>query len=169
MTTDKSDAPSLRASTGIQSVIHSSNRASTAPPPHGVELLLISPFREDLETLKDILSSDCTIIGTASCREALFFLCRGRVPVIVCERDLPDGTWKDLLSHLAEFQEMPALIVTSKFANEELWAEVMDLGGFDVVAKPFSELEVKNAVALAWREVIAPSQHSLAANSTGAD
>ncbi len=36
----------------------------------------------------------------------------------------------------------PALIVTSPAAGPRLWAEVLNLGGYDVLAQPFSTEEV---------------------------
>jgi len=34
------------------------------------------------------------------------------------------------------------LIVTTRLADECLWAEVLNLGGFDLISKPFYEKEV---------------------------
>jgi DNA-binding response OmpR family regulator len=56
---------------------------------------------------------------------------------VICEHHLPDGTWLDILNHLDGSIEKPLLVVTSRFADEALWAEVLNLGGFDVIAKPF--------------------------------
>jgi hypothetical protein len=65
--------------------------------------------------------------------------------VVICERSLPDGDWKDLLG------KTPRLIVTSDAADEALWAEVLNLGGNDVLAQPFDEQEVRRVVAMAGR------------------
>jgi len=115
-----------------------------------------------------MLAEDYLIADADTCQEAVGFLCRDRVPLIFCERDLPDGNWRDILSHLAELTDAPALVVTSKFADEYLWSEVLNLGGFDVLAKPFRELEVKHVVAGALRQQ-APAQRVLAAGTAGLD
>jgi FixJ family two-component response regulator len=74
--------------------------------------------------------------------------------VVICERSLADGDWKDLLGKTAR------LIVTSHAADEALWAEVLNLGGYDVLAQPFDEQEVRRVVALAGR-VLERSEHLL--------
>jgi hypothetical protein len=43
------------------------------------------------------------------------------------------------------------LIVTAKLADDRLWAEVLNLGGFDVLAQPFYRGEVTRAVGHACR------------------
>ena len=70
--------------------------------------------------------------------------------VIVCERDLPDGTWKDVLEIAASIPQPPPVIVTSRLADDYLWAEVLNLGGYDVLAKPFDPREVARTLKLAW-------------------
>jgi DNA-binding response OmpR family regulator len=41
--------------------------------------------------------------------------------------------------------------VTSRTADECLWAEVLNLGGYDVLAKPFNSNEFIQVVSTAWR------------------
>jgi len=45
----------------------------------------------------------------------------------------------------------PPLIVTSRLADERLWAEVLNLGAFDVIAKPFDRMETMRVISAAWR------------------
>jgi len=72
-------------------------------------------------------------------------------PVLLCEETLPDGSWKDLLA-LCQCAANPAyLIVTSQFADDRLWAEVLNVGAYDVLAKPFQSKEVFRVIGLAWR------------------
>jgi DNA-binding response OmpR family regulator len=70
--------------------------------------------------------------------------------VVVCERDLPDGDWKDVLEVTASLPNPPSVIVTSRLADEYLWAEVLNLGGYDVLAKPLDQQEVSRSLNLAW-------------------
>jgi len=71
--------------------------------------------------------------------------------VVVCERDLPPGSWKDVLEQVTILPDPPSLIVTSQLADERLWAEVLNLGAFDVLAKPFDNAEAMRVIAAAWR------------------
>lgn len=75
-----------------------------------------------------------------------------RLPrVIVCERDLPDGSWKDIVEVAASLPGRPPVIVTSRLADDYLWAEVLNLGGYDVLRKPLDRGEVHRSVGLAWQ------------------
>ena len=71
------------------------------------------------------------------------------VPVIVCERDFQDGDWKLLLEEIGRLTKPPRLIVASRFADERLWAEVLNLGGHDLLATPFDADEVHRVVSYA--------------------
>jgi|SwirhirootsSR2_FD_contig_91_414037_length_3438_multi_3_in_0_out_0_5 DNA-binding response OmpR family regulator len=145
----------------------STKRSEISKPERSPEILLISPAREDHETLGRILCDLHPIGGAASCREAVAFLCRYRVPVIFCERDLPDGTWRDILSYTAELTNPPALIVTSRLADEYLWAEALNMGAYDVLAKPFHEREVRYALTGALRLTTSPAPRVLTAGASG--
>ncbi len=124
---------------------------SARPQAGGREaILLVSPISEDHSFLVPLLGA----IGrktycARNYREAVTALCRDRIAVVLCECDLPDGKWKDLLSQVAPMSDPPCLIVTSRVADERLWAEVLNLGGYDVLAKPFDAQEVRRVVALA--------------------
>jgi len=40
----------------------------------------------------------------------------------------------------------PLLIVASRLADERLWAEVLNLGGYDVLLKPFEPAELRRVI-----------------------
>ena len=49
------------------------------------------------------------------------------------------------------FRALPLLIVTSRLADAYLGAEVLNLGGYDVLAKPFKSAEFIQVMSMAWR------------------
>src|SRR5947208_1062918 len=59
--------------------------------------------------------------------------------------------WKDLLRHLWTMEFPPALVVADRLADERLWAEVLNLGGYDLLTKPFVEKEVIHVLSTACR------------------
>jgi DNA-binding response OmpR family regulator len=127
----------------------------------GNRILSVSSAREDHAALRHILYElPWRITAATTCVEAKARLNRLRVSIILCERDLPDGSWKDLLSCISDAAERPLLIVTSRFADEYLWAEVLNLGGYDVLAKPFRDQEVRHVLASAWVQKINPVQRA---------
>jgi DNA-binding response OmpR family regulator len=86
-------------------------------------------------------------------RKARALLNLDLVRVVVCEHALPDGDWRDLLGVAASRQCPPPIIVTSRLADERLWAEVLNLGGYDVLAKPLDRDESLRAIGLAWERL----------------
>jgi DNA-binding response OmpR family regulator len=113
-------------------------------PVSAIKVLLICPSESGI--LAGMLrAGNCAVRTTNSFREACGELSSDGNPVVICERSLPDGDWKDLVG------KTPRLIVTSHAADEALWAEVLNLGGYDVLAQPFDEQEVRRVVAMARR------------------
>ena len=55
-----------------------------------------------------------------------------------------------MLREITRISHPPMLIVTSRTADDRLWAEALNLGAYDVLAKPFDQSEVTRVVSLAW-------------------
>jgi DNA-binding NtrC family response regulator len=125
---------------------------------HPVRLsgLAISPSVENLSFLDGIFNESIfkearwKLHTAGTYREALAQLSDKTVPVVLSECRLPDGSWKDVLNQLAPMLQRPRLIVFSRHADERLWAEVLNLGGFDLLATPFRTEELVFAIGSAW-------------------
>ena len=123
------------------------------PQPRTATMLLgVSSRREDHVFLEQIFRDTNWELREARCyRDALSILCTDRMPVIVCECCLPDGNWQDVLGQIVVLLNAPRLIVASREPNERLWAEVLNLGGYDVLTRPFDKAEVLRSVSRAWQ------------------
>jgi DNA-binding response OmpR family regulator len=75
---------------------------------------------------------------------------RNAIRLILCESELAPDSWRQMLEYLKHMDEPPLLIVTSRQADEQLWAEALNLGAYDVLAKPFNTSEVTRILSLAW-------------------
>lgn len=91
------------------------------------------------------LSSATGVVG------ALAVLRDRPIPVVIVERALPCGDWRDLFAALQVLPHHPRLVVTSRLADEYVWVEVLNLGGHDVLAKPFRAAEVRWVLESGWR------------------
>jgi DNA-binding response OmpR family regulator len=114
-------------------------------------VLAVLPFGEDRTVLKQILGhSIWEVRFTATFDEARNALHTFSFGVVISEGRLPDGLgWKDLLREIQDVAASPPLIVVDRLADELLWAEVLNLGGYDVLVKPFEIKEVLHAVTVA--------------------
>jgi DNA-binding response OmpR family regulator len=84
-----------------------------------------------------------------------------RPDVVLTDSSLPEGQcWKDVLRFAQETSDKLPVIVSSRLADERLWAEVLNLGGYDLLVKPFIAAEVRNVVGMAcragWNRAAAP-------------
>ena len=123
-------------------------------------VLSVSPLAEDHTSLSSIfersgriLCSDSkwTLRPCATVESAMAALCQTRIPLAVTERDLAPGSWRDILENILLLPDPPVLMVTSRLADEHLWAEALNLGAYDVLVKPFDASEVMRVLDSAWR------------------
>lgn len=126
-----------------------------------VNVLLVSPSAEENRALSRILNDSAWRLSRVSgYEEAITYLTRNRVAIVVCESELPDGSWRDILLDIRSYSAPPVLIVTSRQADEYLWAEVLNLGGYDLLAKPFDDEEVRRVIANACTRIKVSSRWS---------
>jgi DNA-binding NtrC family response regulator len=116
-----------------------------------VEVLIVSPSEDDHSSLRNILRhSNWKLYEAFDCREALALLREHGIRVIICDQDAPDGGWGTLLAEVETLPARPRLIVCSRVADHQLWGEVLNLGGYDVLPVPFDAREVFRVSFLAW-------------------
>jgi len=124
-----------------------------------ITALSICPKKEDHAGLRSLISTSdwplCrgfrwALRSTDSLDKALPVLVSGGIPVLLCERDLARGTWKDVVEALHALPDPPYVIVTSKHADDRLWVEALNLGAYDVLQTPFNPSELTRTLSLAW-------------------
>lgn len=108
---------------------------------------------------------DWALHEAGSTADVARFLNQRRVPVVICDRSLADGDWRDILQSIHSLPSAPRLIVTAIDADDALWADVLNRGGYDVLAQPFREQEVVRVVASAFRQWAADGKRGQAAPS----
>ncbi|MBI1899255.1 MAG: response regulator [Acidobacteria bacterium] len=124
-----------------------------ADMPQDVTVLVVTSDRSDISALQRILShSNWRLRHVLTCKAALEALAHEQVHVVLCDRTLSDGTWRDLVDALGSREVPPQVIVMARCADEHLWGEVLNLGGFDLLAKPLGAREVYSVISHAWRQ-----------------
>ena len=133
-------------------------------------VLAVDPVSEDHAALVEIFNNsrwdlcpDCRLKlrTTVSSSRAMDILRTTAIPIALCESDLQPGTWREFLDQMAPLREPPFLIVTSRLADEYLWAEALNLGIYDVLAKPYNPDEVTRVVSMAWLHWCERYEHPL--------
>ena len=71
-------------------------------------------------------------------------------PVILYDIDPADPNgWREALGQFLSVHSGARVIFASRLADEDLWIEVLETGGHDLLSKPFSESELRQAVRCA--------------------
>lgn len=128
---------------------------SIAPGPELMpSILIVSADHRDRRWLFRALRTSGWACRTAgSTRSAFNALSRTVATfLVICEQNLPDGDWKDLLKRATGEMGQPLLIVTSTHADDRLWVEVLNVGGFDLLMKPFDKTELGRVMEMALRQ-----------------
>ena len=120
-------------------------------PPSVVSALVVNARAEERRMLRGIFArTQWRWHSVASIAEAMSWMAqRGSPQVMICDQNLPDGSWRLLFEQTEILPRAPKFIVSSRVADDYLWAEVLNLGGHDVLATPFDQSEVARVVGSA--------------------
>ena len=117
-------------------------------------LLLIDDEKNYLLVLEALLlDAGYTVTALSDPESALAFLDESEVDVIVTDMKMPKLSGKDVLQHVKrDYPHIPVLVMTA-FGSIESAVDIMKMGAFDYITKPFSNdellLSIQNAAELA--------------------
>jgi len=83
-----------------------------------------------------------------TCGEALRGISGGQPGILLCDKQLPDGDWKDLIGWLADDPEPPRMIVLAG-DDPVFYAEAINLGAYDVLMRPLDAEELRRVALIA--------------------
>jgi DNA-binding NtrC family response regulator len=116
--------------------------------------------------LRHVLShSRWMLLEVPNIAEAVSRLEKSAEVVIICQPVLSDGTWKQLLDCTSYFLPPPPLLVASLHADDDLWMEVLNSGGYNVISKPFDLHELVRLVSLAWLDRLEKARRTIRASA----
>lgn len=111
----------------------------------GISALLVAVDDRELHRMADPLKAcQWTLRFARSGSEARAVLNAEDIPLVIVDGDAESSFWRDLLepSPLPKDAGKPKFVVASREADVRLWAEVLNLGGFDLLIKPLDADEV---------------------------
>ncbi len=134
-----------------------------------VSALLIGDYGDDRLLVNDIFRRfGWRLFEARDRRQAVECLRRHPVEVVLAEGDAPRWHWKKVLRQLRRLARPPQLIVTARTADECLWSEVLNFGGYDLLVQPLDREEVERVVASARRRFDFQPERARAAAVAGA-
>jgi len=74
--------------------------------------------------------------------------------LILTDLCLPDGSWFDVLNHASDVAPAARVVVCARVADERLWSQILEAGGFDMVVEPYEASEVRRILHAAVQPAI---------------
>ena len=114
-------------------------------------VLALTCSERDRRDLEEIASRNRWRLSLAhSSAQAVERLKSEPIGVVLCDRDIPGADWRELMKVLRCCSPNSCVILISGVNDDYLWEEVIRMGGYDVIQKPFQEPQILPAVTLAW-------------------
>lgn len=112
-------------------------------------LVVMAPERSS-SLLSHLQPLNARVLTARSCAEAARRLeGDSTVKVILTDLCLPDGSWFDVLNRAGDISPASRVVVCARVADERLWSQILEAGGFDMVVEPFEGPEVRRILSAA--------------------
>jgi DNA-binding NtrC family response regulator len=92
-------------------------------------------------------SAHVRLLPASSIEQADLLLAGGEARVLIAKATFPGGTWQDALALRRTRHPAAVLVVAAEYADERLWLDVLDQGGYDLIVKPFVAEELIRVLA----------------------
>jgi DNA-binding NtrC family response regulator len=116
-----------------------------------VKLVAITQDTDDSAALQQIAANYGWRISVVDSSDAAITVLTERpTPLVICDRDLPNEAWREVLAKIAGVPQAVCVLLASRVVDDYLWHQVIHHHGYDVVVKPFQPEELRRAVTFAW-------------------
>jgi DNA-binding response OmpR family regulator len=116
-----------------------------------VRVLVATPNDRHYRALETaILGAGWSLFRSCNLVEGLSAVINHEIEVIFTDCELPDGSWREMVQSLRACRNAPRVIVFSQLADDRLWMDVLQSGGYDLVATPFNSEEIVLTGHRAW-------------------
>lgn len=105
-------------------------------------LAICSP--ENREVVESATANWAMDVGWCSTvQEARRGLRRGNHALVLCEAELPDGTYRDVMRLLQYKPSRTRVIVLSDLRAEDCYSQAIEMGVFDVIPTPSRRIDIQ--------------------------
>ncbi len=123
-------------------------------PAFNMAALVIASPGDEFAVIENLFANcGWPMVATSSIQEGIRLIHATSPQLVICDDRMEDGDWNVILDVTIKERNPPYLIVTSRLADDRLWAEVLNRGGYDLLAKPYEPSEVIRVVGTAWSRV----------------
>ena len=104
---------------------------------------------------------------TSSPRQAFTLASQTHFELILCDRFQPGYPWREVMERFSACSPQSCILLVSPVADEYMWQEVLQRGGYDVLRRPLSDSSTLHAVEAVLRFTSPDSIPSEAGASVG--
>jgi DNA-binding NtrC family response regulator len=116
-------------------------------------ILFVSPSADEARLLAEIMGRVAIPVRQAeSLGMARQVMEREAFGAVLTDSRLPDGDWADVVALVEKARPGVAVVVTDRLADARFWADVLQSGAYDLLAKPFYSREVQRVLSNAIHE-----------------
>jgi len=120
-------------------------------------LLIVTSRAEDVSELNEILRETSWLVTeVSSLDDAAAKLKAAALPIIFYDRDAAGVCWQETIERLIAARKGACVVLVSNVADQYLWEEVVQRGGFDLLPRPFRKDQVLSTLAFAHAHLRAP-------------
>lgn len=131
-----------------------------------ISILCVLNQRHDESLIRETCREHGWIVSFApSLDHAQRLLSRFSFPIILLDRELAGGEWREAMARLAEPSGALCILLVPKIFDDHLWNEVVRHGGYDILPKPLRPPDLARAVRLAWSYWIGVSRRAAISRS----
>jgi len=118
--------------------------------PPKIKTMLVMAQERRLPLLGVLEPCGIEVQAVCDCNEAHRMLeTQPPVQVVVTDTALPDGDWRRVLAIVTQVSPNIEVIVCSRLGDHNLWIDVLEQGGYDVLVEPYQREEVRRIVEVA--------------------
>lgn len=112
-----------------------------------MRVLAVLPEQMQPVLLRQLAPLKLTVVCAARALEIARLISKGAVfEVAILPAASSHAEWWALWGELCLIDPRPEILVYAEATSFQLWTGVLDMGGFDVIEYPFSDVEIQGAV-----------------------
>lgn len=117
-----------------------------------LKILALSVFLQDRILLERLGKQyNWELRFTNSPPEAFKWVLQNQFEIILCDRNQPGYPWREVMDCLAKSSPRSCILLISPVNDDDLWSDVLQWGGYDVLRRPLRAEAVLHLVNAAKR------------------
>ncbi len=122
---------------------------------HKLPLFIVTSRPEDMAELASLLEETPWELIDAS-QDPSASLKAAAVPILLFDRDTAGACWQVSMRRLVKSRRGVCVVLLSNVSDQYLWDEVVQHGGFDLLARPFRKEQVLSTLMFAYAHCKTP-------------